>query len=313
MAEPTIELPATVRQKAIGLGPDGVRWLLELPELVAELRRAWSFTVVGEALDGGTAGYVVRARTADGRDAVLKVSVPDHGDRQIKTIAAARGRGYVRLLAYDIERGAMLQEALGPSMTELALPPEETIGRLCTMLAEAWQVPPDPSIEYVNVKADGLGEMVRRFWEELDRPCPERVVARALRYAERRAAAADPDRSVLVHGDPHPANALRVSAPRPGAEAGFVFVDPDGFVDDPTYDLGVVLRDWCTQLLAADDPGALARHYCRLLAEASGHEETAIWEWGYLERVSTALYCSHFGFDELARPYFATAELLVDS
>ena len=56
-----------------------------------------------------------------------------------------------------------------------------------------------------------------------------------------------------------------------------MFVDPDGVLADPTYDLGVVLRDWCAQLLDAD-AAALAGRYCRLLAAETELDETAIWE-----------------------------------
>ena len=100
----------------------------------------------------------------------------------------------------------------------------------------------------------------------------------ALRHAERRARAFDVDRRVVVHGDPHPGNALRVPAGRAGSGSGFVFVDPDGFLADPGYDLGVVLRGWCGELTAGD-PAALARRYCRLLAGRTGVEEDAVWEW----------------------------------
>jgi streptomycin 6-kinase len=45
----------------------------------------------------------------------------------------------------------------------------------------------------------------------------------------------------------------------------------------------VVLRDWCSQLLAGD-PLTLARRYCRQLASCTGVDETAIWQWGFLEQ-----------------------------
>ncbi|MEV0113093.1 hypothetical protein AB0H77_07540 [Streptomyces sp. NPDC050844] len=86
-------------------------------------------------------------------------------------------------------------------------------------------------------------------------------------------------------------------------------MDPDGLLADPAYDLGVVLRDWCPELLAGD-AAALARSYCALLAARSGVAATAIWEWGFLERVSTGLYVLDFGAEELGRPYLDTAELL---
>jgi streptomycin 6-kinase len=292
--------------------------------LLTDLARRWSITV-GPALPGGHGGYAVRARTAGGRPAVLKLIVPGpYAAREIATIVAASGHGYVRLLAYDVERYAMLQEALGPSLERLGTPPERAIRVLCATLRQAWRLPPAELAGVVGwhsgqtskaalareEKAAGLRRMVTQLWDSLGRRCPERVVAQAIGYASRRAAAVDLDRCVVVHGDPHPGNALRVAMPRTGAESGFVFVDPDGYLADPAYDLGVVLRDWCPYLCAGDAP-ALARRYCRLLARQTGIDETAIWEWGFLERVSTGLYLMSLGAEERARPFLHTAEQLL--
>jgi len=131
----------------------------------------------------------------------------------------------------------------------------------------------EPQADVAVDKARGLYELVAALWEQLGRACAEEAVALALRYAERRSAAFDPERCVVVHGDAAPPNCLQVLGSRPGAEAGYVFVDPDGFVGDPAYDLGVALRDWCPQLLAGDAT-LLAREYCRLLASGSGLDET---------------------------------------
>lgn len=127
------------------------------------------------------------------------------------------------------------------------------------LLAQAWSVPraaTGRSSEPTD-KASSLAELVSRLADELDHPLPPPVVDRALQYAGRRAAAFRPDACVLLHGDAAPANALAARQVRPGAEAGYLLVDPDGFAGDPAYDLGVALRDWHPQLLAADDPGRL--------------------------------------------------------
>lgn len=307
MTDRTIQVQDVVRRKATHLGPRGQEWLAGLPGLVDELARRWSITV-GPSLSGGTTSYVARARTADGQDAVLKLAVPEHDfGGQVRTLLDADGHGYVRLLTHDVDRHALLMESLGQPLEEVDVCPEDKIATLCSTLRQAWQVPRPPGLAVDP--AGGLAELVCTLWERLGHPCSERVLARALTYAERRAAAFDLDRSVVVHGDPHPANTLRVLTSRPGAESGFVFVDPDGFLADPTYDLGVVLRDWCPQLLAGDAP-ALAHHYCAVLADHTGLEETAIWEWGFLQRVSTGLYVLSFGADELGRPYLDSAELL---
>lgn len=307
-----IELQPMVKEKARQLGDRGKEWMTGLPALITALEREWSITV-GEPLSGGSAAYVARARTADGRHAVLKLAIPDpEFASQVWTIAAARGRGYARLIEHDLERHAMLLEALGSSMDRLQLPPERMIELLSRTLEQAWRVPrwPGLTVTQAQEKAGQLSVFVSRLWEQLDRPCPERVVTQALDFAHQRAAAFDLDGCVVVHGDPHPANALQVTSPREGAESGFVFVDPDGFLADPAYDLGVVLRGWCSQLLAGD-PLTLARRYCRQLANCTGVDETAIWQWGFLERVATGLFIMRLGAEELARPFLVTAEHLV--
>lgn len=116
-----------------------------------------------------------------------------------------------------------------------------------------------------------------------------------------------------MHGDPHPGNLLTVREPRPGAETGYVFVDPDGFVADRAYDLGVALRDW-TSLLLGPDARRVAEGYCAVLAARSGVDAQRIWEWGFLERVSTGLVVLDVvrGPDAVARPHLDSAERLVD-
>jgi streptomycin 6-kinase len=309
------QVPGGVRQRVLHLGQRGERWLADLPEVIAHLERVWSIAVE-HTLTGGTASYVARARTAEGSDAVLKVAIPEAGFAdELRVLAAVQGHGYVRLLAHDIKHEAMLIEALGPPMGSLALSPEQQIALLCRMLRQAWQAPRPAGLVFgpQEEKAGQRAVRVSRIWEDLGHPCGESVVTQALLYAERRASAFDLERCVVVHGDPHPWNALQVRTPRVGAEAGFVFVDPDGFLADAAYDLGVVLRGWCEQLLAAGPTGAAARArgYCALLSAQTGIDETAIWEWAFLERVSSGLYCLELGLEEMGWPFLQTAEMLL--
>lgn len=289
-----------VRQKAAHLGEPGARWLATLPDRLAEVATAWNLTL-GRPFTGGTASYTTRARTADGEDVVLKLVMPGLDTAsQVRTIAAADGNGYVRLLAHDGD--ALLLEALG---RELDLPPAQSIAVLARLLRRAWLPPAEPAA----TKAEGLGAFVEELWHKHDSPTSREAFGKAMRCAERRADS-DPATHVVVHGDPHPANTLQVLTPRAGTETGYVFVDPEGFVTDPAYDLGVVLRDWCEELLAAPDPPALARRYCALLAEHSGLSEAAIWEWGFLERMSTGLYLLDLAGPAAGAPFLRTADLL---
>ena len=60
----------------------------------------------------------------------------------------------------------------------------------------------------------------------------------------------------------------------------------------------------------ADDPRKLLRTYCDLLARETGIDEAAIWEWGFLERVTSGLYCIRSGLEALGRKFLASAERL---
>lgn len=158
------------------------------------------------------------------------------------------------MLADDIERHAALLEALAPSIVRLELTSEHLIEALCATLRRAWHVarPAGLTVGPAQEKAGALGERVSRLWEDLGRSCSAKAVDRALECAQRRAAAFDLDRCLVTHGDPQRVAGVRVVSRRPGAESGFVFVDPDGFLADPAYDLGGVLRDWCAALLTGD-------------------------------------------------------------
>ncbi len=314
-AEPpagSIRLQPLTRHRVAAMGAEGTAWASALPELLAALERDWSITV-GRGLPGGSASFVARARRANGSSAVVKVAVSGEGWlEQVATLERAAGRGYVRLLRSDLDRRAMLLEDLGPSLATRGRPVPDQLRCLADTLALAWQDPGETRPPPGEDKASGLAQLIRAAWDRLDRPCPVRVVDQAFGYAERRAAEFDRD-LVVVHGDPHPGNLLAVLSPRPGADTGYVFVDPDGFVADRAYDLGVALRDWSSTLLGPD-ARTVAERYCTVLADHAGVDAQRIWEWGFLERVSTGLYLLDVvGVpDRVARPYLDSAARLAD-
>jgi len=310
----TLRLQPLTRARVASLGEAGAEWHRSLPATLAELEDVWSLRI-GRPLPGGSASYVVEATTHDGEPRVVKVVLPDPELLdEVRTLAAADGVGYAHLHAHDPTRGALLLEALGHSLERSTSSPEQRIVVLADTLREAWRVPLDsaPRVDAAaDDKAAGLRALVLDLDARLGGPCDPRVLRQALEYADRRAADFDAGACVVVHGDPHPANALRVREPRPGAESGYVFVDPDGFRCDPAYDAGVVLRDWTGRLTGGNARAVLER-YCDLLAEHTGLDRQRIWEWGFLERVSTGLYVSSFGADRIGATFLLSATALVD-
>ena len=127
-------------------------------------------------------------------------------------------------------------------------------------------------------------------------PEPPPAVANALACAVRRAQAHVPAQAVVVQGDVHEWNALQ-------AGSGYRLVDPDGLEAEPAYDLGVIMREGPLELLEGDPMPRAGR-----LAERTGLDATAIWEWGVVERVSTGLRGVEVRLQPVARQLLEVAD-----
>ena len=81
-------------------------------------------------------------------------------------------------------------------------------------------------------------------------------------------------------------------------------------LSEPAHDLAIPLRDWTDELLAGD-PKQLALEWCARLGELTDVEPRAIWEWAFIERVSTGLFLVELG-DPIGLPFLEVAALLTD-
>jgi len=294
-----IDVPEQVRSKARAAGAGS--WLDELPSLVAKVERDWSLSV-GSPFSGGTEAYVAQATLADGTPAVLKLLLPQDGDlsQEVTALRLTNGKGCVRLLRDDETLGALLLERLGRSLHELSLPIEQRHEILCTTSARVWRPVTDSGLPTGAEKGRWLVDFITATWEELDRPCSERAVDHALGCAERRIGAHDDERAMLVHGDVHQWNTLE-------AGTGFKLVDPDGLVAEAEYDMGIIMREDPRELLQGD-----ARERSRRLARHTGLDETAIWEWGVVERMSTGLLNTKDDLQPTGREMLAVADRVAE-
>jgi streptomycin 6-kinase len=285
-----------VQSKALAVG--AARWLDELPEIIAGLEHDWSIAV-GRPYETSTEAFVAEAALADGTPAVLKLMIPrpgDHARNEITVLKLTAGEGCARLLRDDEARGALLLERLGPSMNDLGLPIGQRHEILADVAARVWRPAPGAGLPTGAAKGRWLAGYITATWEELGHPCSERAVDYALACAERRVAAHDDERAVLVHGDVHEWNALQ-------AGDGFKLVDPDGLLAEAEYDLGVMMREDPLELMTGDP-----RERSRWLARRCGLDETAIWEWGAVERVSTGLLLTKIGLQPVGSQMLAAAD-----
>ena len=85
-----------------------------------------------------------------------------------------------------------------------------------------------------------------------------------------------------MHGDAHGWNTLDA-----GQET-FKFVDVEGLWSEPEHDLAVAIREYNKPLLAGDTPYLVPRR-AQFLADRCVVDPDVVWEWGFIERVSTGL------------------------
>jgi|KBSMisStandDraft_5_1062788.scaffolds.fasta_scaffold117552_2 streptomycin 6-kinase len=309
MTEHTLNVPDKVRRTAKSFGAAGEAWLSSLPEETARIARDWSLTL-GEASGGGTEAYVVFAKTREGQDAVLKLTITgiDPTRQELRTLKAADGRGYVKLLRADETANVMLLEKLGPQLHALALPEERVMEIISATLKEAWHARPDgPAFATGAERAREFGGVVAANWALLGKPCPERTFDATLAAARRRELAFDPAHSVLAHGDAHEWNTLQAL----GSTTGFKFVDPDGAFAERAFDLAIPMREWGA-VMPAGDPLALGRRRCELLSGFTGVARDAIWDWSLIQLVWNSFLLLQVGLDQPAIVSLAMADAWVE-
>lgn len=255
-------------------------------------------------LDGGAWTPTLAVTRSDGIRGVLKIAEPGSLDVAARVMTSADGRGYARVLAWDAGRGALLTERLGSSLWDEAPGLGKQGPLIVSLLRDAWRVPLSCGKPY-DGKADGLLAILADLGPRYGTAHP-RAISQAVQFAEELASSERPE--VVCHGDPHAGNVLR-------RDPGWALIDPDGFVGERSYDVGVVLRDACREIANAEasTPGsgaAMLRHECQRLAGMADVDAERVWRWAFVERVTTGLYLRWHGYPEAAATFLDTAELL---
>ncbi len=294
----TLDVPTEVRNKVVADGNEA--WIDELPLLVQSLAQDWGLAI-GATRRGGHAAFVVEATLADGTAAVLKIGVPGtQRDLRFEATALrlADGDGCAALFREDPTRQALLLERLGVVMSDVVPDPAARHDLLCDVASVMWR-PVDADVDLPSGadRAREYAEQLPRLWEETGRACSQRTVEDALECIERRGRAHDDRHAVLVHGDVHHHNALQAH------DGSFKLVDPDGLRAEPAFDLGTIVR--CDPDYADD-----LRARTQRLADRSGVDPMAIWEWGTIHRVVSGLYSRRIGFQPFGDLLLAEADRL---
>ncbi|WP_080848989.1 aminoglycoside phosphotransferase family protein [Cytobacillus gottheilii] len=284
----------------MNLGDKGKQWLDSLGEVTQLFERKWNIQM-GKSLNGGTEAFVAEVSTKGGGEAILKLMMPQiEGnsvfEQEIAALTIAGGDGYVRLLNYDMDHRAVLLEKLGSPLKDVGYSMENQIEIICNTLKKSWgkPIPKDRKLQSSKDIINWFLNFIPEIWAELNSPCSRQLIDKALEFLQSRLLNNSKEKSVLVHGDAHSGNILQ---DRTESQPSFKLIDPDGLVAEPAYDLGVLMREWLDDL--SINPVENGRKRCMLLSEITGLKTQAIWEWGFIQSISTGLFLIKIGQEEM--------------
>lgn len=259
-------------------GEEGIRWVQLLPALLGELQARWSLRLE-PPLPSATYSCVLPARRADGTPAVLKLSYPRAElSREAQALRAYAGRGAVKLLEADVERGALLLERAEPGEPLSGLPDDEQATRIAARLAaRLWRpLAPGHPFRPVEAWAAGLDRLRARFQGGTG-PLPAELVERAEGLFRWLLASSGPP--VLLHGDLHHFNIL--SARR----EPWLAVDPKGVAGEPAYEVGALLRNPMPELARRPHLKRILARRVELLSQQLALPRERITGWGAAQAV----------------------------
>jgi streptomycin 6-kinase len=262
---------------------DGKQWLTDLPSLISAQCAAWRLRVVGEPAHGSNALVVPVAR--DGERFALRLTPPGADvAAEVRALRFWDGRGMVRLVDDQIDKGALLLEWL-PGDSLRSVPVDEAVAVLgATMRRLAVPAPIDvPSTrEIVTTRAYGL----ERDWSRLGdvratEPFDAAILTEAMVAAERLIGASPESAMRAVDGDLHSDQVLRAS------REPWLAIDPVLLRGDIDYDLARIL--W-TRLDEMADDTEIRRHFATAVRAAGLNADHArdmvlfrtvdYWLWG---------------------------------
>jgi streptomycin 6-kinase len=233
-------------------GGDGRAWVAALPGRLQEIADMWDLTL-GEELPERLFACCVEATTAEGGEAVLKLSSPwARGADELSALRAWDGRGAPSVLRADEDAGAVLLERIRPGspaagagaadvavlLSLLRVEPPAALPALDAIVRER--------VERAVAEERAQGPRVEWAWAALTRLSAEMPAA------------------ALVHGDLGPRNVVRC------ARRGLCALDPVPCSGDPAYDAA----SW---IHANGRPGRRARF--EALADATGLDRSRLRDW----------------------------------
>lgn len=285
----TMDIPSDWAKVVVSVyGEQGEHWLSGFAALVHDCEQQWGLKLELPTPYKLSFNYVVPAVMQDGTEAVLKLGVPCKETRtELAALRIYAGSGAVRVLAEDVERGAMLIEQVRPGLTlaEAAANDDEAIVIAAQVMKQLAVAAPEDSELFPTVAdwAAGLARLRLRF-DGGTGPIPESMVKRAEETFYWLLNNPEGDQ-LLLHGDLHHYNILAAEGT---AAFEWKAIDPKGVIGEAEYGtIQLLLNE-----LPPDGQLEITRRRVELLCRELRLKRERLLAWGYSHAVLAACWCT---------------------
>jgi streptomycin 6-kinase len=262
-------------------GTKGTQWLAQLPQLVEQCAAEWNLTELKHyqhltynyVLSGMMQGTPIALKLRCDHAALLKEAVA------LKAFEPFRG---VKLLAHN-DSALLLERALPGEPLATLFPHNDAqathIAADCLRSLHQAPIPTSPLFPT-------LEQLLPHFTEEPRALAPFIAHARVLRSQ----LLTTQTKQVFLHGDFHHGNIL-------SSGTNWCLIDPEGIIGDPLYDLAIYIRNPITELIEASHAQTLIKNRMSDFAELLGYDTQRIYDWTYLQAVTSAYWSIEDGLD----------------
>jgi streptomycin 6-kinase len=209
----------------------GQEWLENLPKLITYCEERWNLKVLDASFELSY-NFVAAAVFADGRELVLKLSLPSQDflyELEALKLFNHHNRKMVQLLDYDEEKGIILLKRLKPGQMLSTIDDDEVATRIAAnILKELW-VPAksDSTLPTTKNRAASLIALKKENPNGLG-PISASLLEEAEYFFKKMNETST--QSYLLHGDLHHYNIL-------SKRNSWMLIDPQGLIGEREYDL----------------------------------------------------------------------------
>ncbi|MEM6802217.1 MAG: aminoglycoside phosphotransferase family protein [Bacteroidota bacterium] len=278
-------------------------------DTIVQIQRIHNCSYI-KTLSGGTSAFTCVLKKEGGEQMVGKIPFKNHDSelefkKEVDTLMLAHGVGYAKVLYVATQYEYVLLELLGKPLAAYKYSIEAQIEIIVGTLKEVWQAVEENTSEFVYPDAilDWFQNFTISSWEDQNQPFSDTLKNKVEKAIAERRARIDPNHLVLIHGDAHNKNILKDNT---NNENGFKFIDPDGIICEPAYDLAVLMREWIDDLFP--DYNNKLKQRLDYLTDLTACDPTAIWQWTIIQLTATGLVLNSIDQHHAAKQMFQIAE-----